>query len=132
MTIKTLGRFVFPALLVFASLGFVFFDCQPGSHSVAEAQIQPEQTEDITVVPVQISRDSYGIALVDKTAQTLCIYEFDSRGSPNNRLRLFAARNFQYDKLLQQFNTADPKPSQVKAMLEDYGVKEKREQQKDK
>jgi hypothetical protein len=32
-----------------------------------------------------------------------------------------AARSWRYDRLLQQFNTAEPKPEQVKILLESLG-----------
>ncbi|HEW79161.1 MAG TPA: hypothetical protein ENH34_04245 [Phycisphaerales bacterium] len=75
----------------------------------------------ILVIPVQIERDSYGLAMVDTAGQTIWIYEINSRGSAHNRLRLLAARSWRYDRLLQQYNTAEPKPEQVKMLLKDLG-----------
>ena len=72
----------------------------------------------ILVVPVQIERDSYGIAMIDTVGQNLWIYEINSRGPAHSRLKLLAARSWRYDKLLQQYNTAEPKPEQVKSLLE--------------
>jgi hypothetical protein len=74
--------------------------------------------EEIVVIPIQIERDTYGIAMVDKTSQTLWIYEFGNRGPAYARLKLLAARSWRYDKLLQQYNTGEPKPEQVKMILE--------------
>jgi len=70
------------------------------------------------VVPIQLGREAYGIAMVDTVGQTLWVYEINSRGPAYNRLRLFAARSWRYDKLLKEYNTADPKPERVKQILE--------------
>lgn len=73
------------------------------------------------VIPVQIARDSYGLAMVDTAEQTLWIYEINNRGPAHNRLRLLAARSWRYDRHLQQYNTAEPKPEQVRILLESLG-----------
>jgi hypothetical protein len=62
----------------------------------------------IMVIPVQISRGNYGLAMVDTTEQTLWIYEINNRGPAYNRLRLLAVWSWRYDRLLQQYNTAEP------------------------
>ena len=73
------------------------------------------------VVPVQLERDVYGIAMVDTVGQTIWIYQLSNRGPVYNRLKLLAARSWKYDKLLEQYNTAEPKPEQVKALLQNLG-----------
>lgn len=88
--------------------------------SVARAQTPMANNDagNIVVVPVQLGRDSYGIAMVDQVEQRIWIYEMNSRGGAHNRLRLLAARNFKYDRLLDDYNTGEPKPEQVKRILE--------------
>ncbi len=88
--------------------------------SIARAQT-PMANNDagkIVVVPIQLGRNSYGIAMVDRTEERIWIYEVVSRGGTHNRLRLLAARNFKYDRLLDDYNTGEPKPEQVKKILE--------------
>ncbi len=70
------------------------------------------------VVPIQLDRDSYGLAMVDTNSQTLWIYELDRRAAVHESLRLVAARSWRYDRLLQQYNTAEPKPDQVRLLLQ--------------
>ena len=84
----------------------------------AEAQFPGGSVKDILVVPVQLQRDIFGVAMVDTTSQTIWIYEFDSRSSSHNRLKLWASRSWRYDRLLKQYNTAEPKPEQVKILLD--------------
>ena len=92
----------------------------------ARAELQTSTEGGILVIPVQIERDSYGLAMVDTDGQTLWIYEINSHGPAHNRLRLLAARSWQYDRLLQQYNTAEPKPEQVKMLLENLGQWQKK------
>lgn len=87
----------------------------------AQAQLQADIESKILVIPVQIERDSYGLAMVDTSSQTLWIYELNSHGPAHNRLKLLAARSWRYDRLLQQYNTTEPTPEQVKILLENLG-----------
>ena len=106
--------------LAFVGVGLFFFyiGAERGFSPSAHAMTPAISIDNLIVMPVQIERDSYGIAMVDTIAQNIWIYEIKSRGVTHNRLKLLAARNFRYDSMLQQYNTAEPKPEQVKAMLE--------------
>jgi hypothetical protein len=55
----------------------------------------------------------------------LWIYEPNCRGCTNSRLKLLKARSWRYDRLPQQHNTAEPKPEQVKMLLENLGQLQK-------
>ena len=70
--------------------------------------------------------------MVDKTGKTLWIYEISSRGPATQRLKLLAARNFEYDQMLQNYNTAEPRPGQVKEILQKYGIRPKTRNSPDK
>jgi hypothetical protein len=84
----------------------------------------------VVVVPVQLGRDSYGIAMVDQLEQRIWVYELSSRSGTHNRLRLLAARNFKYDRLLDDYNTGEPKPEQVKKILEKLSMPGRSKQEK--
>ena len=114
-------RWLMPALVVLGVLCLLFIGSKLGSPANAQAELQTSDDGQILVVPIQLERDSYGRAMVDTVGQTLWIYELNSRGPAHNRLKLLAARSWRYDKLLQQYNTAEPKPEQVKRLLEDLG-----------
>ena len=77
----------------------------------------------ISVIPLQLSRDTYGLAMVDSLNQNICIYKLNDRGTVQSRFQLYAARSFKYDRLLQQYNTDEPKPQQIKMMLENWSKK---------
>jgi hypothetical protein len=114
-------RWFLPAFIALGVLCLLLIGSKLGPSADAQAQLQTGMEDGIMVIPVQIGRDSYGIAMVDTAEQTLWIYEINNRGPAYNRLRLLAARSWRYDRLLQQFNTAEPKPEQVKILLESLG-----------
>lgn len=119
--------------IVLGVLVLFFIGSRFSSPASAQVELQAGNNSEILVVPIQTERDRYGLAMVDTVGQTLWIYELNSRGPAHNRLRLFAARSWQYDRLLKQYNTAEPKPEQVRMLLEDLGeqlkeqVKEKQQ-----
>ncbi len=119
-------RWLLPAFIVLGLLCLFFIANRSGSSANAQAEPQAGTESGILVIPVQIERDSYGLAMVDTVGQTIWIYEINSRGPAHNRLRLLAARSWRYDRLLQQYNTAEPKPEQVKRLLEDLGQQQKK------
>jgi hypothetical protein len=119
--------------IVLGVLALFFIGSKLGSPARAEAELQGDNNGKILVVPIQIERDNYGLAMVDTAGQTLWIYELNSRGPAYNRLRLLAARSWQYDRLLRQYNTGEPKPEQVRILLEEeHPGKQMKEQAKEK
>lgn len=114
-------RWVLPALIILGVLCLFFIGGKLGSPASAQMELQTGGNGRILAVPIQIERDSYGLAMVDTVGQTLWIYQINSRGPVYNRLRLLAARSWRYDKLLQRYNTGEPAPGQVKMLLENLG-----------
>jgi len=114
----TQRRWWLPAIVAVGLLCLLFVHNGFNSSTNVQADVQAGSESGILVVPVQIGRDSYGIAMVDTVGQNLWVYELNSRGPAHSRLKLLAARNWRYDRLLQQYNTAEPQPEQVKALLE--------------
>lgn len=78
----------------------------------------------ILAVPVQISRDNQGIALIDTRSRTIWVYEFFDRQTGFKQIRLMAARSWEYDRLLSEWNSADPTPQQIRAVLENIHQKQ--------
>lgn len=69
----------------------------------------------VQVVAGQISDKTYGLYLVDHDKSTICVYQF----LPNSRdLRLMAARTYRYDVQLDEFNTHDPLPREVRDLVQ--------------
>lgn len=68
----------------------------------------------IFVMPGQFSTNTWGCYLLDVDQQTLAAYQY----VPGDRnLRLIAARNFQYDRRLKNFNTV-PDPQEINALVQ--------------
>jgi hypothetical protein len=72
----------------------------------------------IMAVPMQVGRETYGLAMVDTKNQTLWIYEISNRKPGFSQLRLMAARSWEYDCRLTDFNSGEPSPQAVKKFLE--------------
>ncbi|MCX5634505.1 MAG: hypothetical protein NTW55_01490 [Planctomycetota bacterium] len=118
MNSKTERKWLLPAVITGAVLCLIFMAGRFGPPAKAYAQLQASTDSGISAIPVQLTRDSYGLAMVDMASQTIWVYEIDNRSPAHNRLRLLAARSWKYDRMLENYNTADPKPEQVKMMLE--------------
>jgi len=83
--------------------------------SSATAQVTSVGGGDTLVVGGQITKDSYGLYLVDTKRQALCIYQW----LPGTRkLRLMAARTYKFDVQLDEYNADKPLPCQVKRLVE--------------
>jgi len=87
------------------------------SPSTAFAQQQPPIAggAGVFVMPAQIEPTKWGAYLLDVDAQTLCVYQFYPG---EKQLRLVAARDYKYDRKLKRFNTENPTPNEVKALVE--------------
>lgn len=123
-------RWLLPVVIVLAVLCLFFIGSKPGSPANAQVELQTGSDRAILAIPVQIGRDSYGLAMVDTVGQTLWIYKLNSRGHPQSRLELLAARSWRYDRLLQNLNTAEPNPEQVKMLLENWDWQQERSKEK--
>lgn len=104
--------------VILVLLCLFFIGSKLGSPTNVQAQLQAAGNEQIMVVPIQLERDSFGLAMVDTFAETLWIYEINTHGPAHSRLKLLAARSFKYDRKLKQYNTAEPTPEQVRILLE--------------
>ncbi|RKY07896.1 MAG: hypothetical protein DRP65_09850 [Planctomycetota bacterium] len=117
---KSLRWWLLPAVVAIALLFL-----GEGLRSAPGAGSVPDPRADaIIVVPVQLGRDAYGLVMVDTIGKTLWVYEISAR-APKNQLRLLAARDWQYDQLLTEYNTGEPRPSQVKQLLEKLDTPQK-------
>jgi len=114
-------KWIMPTVLVLGLTALFIMAIKSAEPVSADAPMQASTEGGILVVPVQLERDSYGVAMVDTLSQTMWVYQLSSHGPAYNRLKLFAARSFRYDRMLQQYNTAEPKPQQVRIMLESLG-----------
>ena len=64
----------------------------------------------------QLTKNSYGIYMVDVDAMTIWVYEYLSR---KGCLRLASARTWRYDRYLEDYNHCDLPPDAVEQLIED-------------
>lgn len=82
-----------------------------GGLSRVDAQSEGRTAGVICVMGEQLN-GSAPLVIVDVPDQSVVIYEYDYR---NDRIELTAARTYQYDKLLPNFNTEGPTVEEVRA-----------------
>ncbi len=77
--------------------------------------------EELVITPFLVSPGHDGIAVLDRGNRTICLYQFQPNRPAHERFVLLAARQIGYDLQLTDYNTAEPRPQQVKALLEQSG-----------
>ncbi len=71
---------------------------------------------EIFAVAGQITRDTYGLYLVDVERGTVCVYQYMAT---SRKLHLRAARNITFDVQLDAYNTQPP-PQEIKKLVEQH------------
>ncbi|MCK5113898.1 MAG: hypothetical protein KAR11_03970 [Phycisphaerae bacterium] len=95
-------------LLLFLGLGEGYAQGQT-------ATVTPDSKIFVTVG--RISRETYGLYLVDYENKTICIYQVTPE--KGRSLKLISARSYKYDVQLDAYNTPDEmSPAVVKEMVE--------------
>ncbi len=121
MSFGTKRQWLLPAFIVLCVLFLFFAAGRLNLPSKALAQLKAGEQNGILVIPIQIGRESSALAMVDTVGQTLWVYELSSKAPPHSRLKLLAARSWRYDRMLQQYNTDEPTPEQVRILLQNLG-----------
>jgi hypothetical protein len=83
--------------------------------ALGQAQPQIAGGAGLFMMPGQFSANIWGVYLMDVDQQTLAAYSVS--GNPP-KLTLIAARSFRYDRQLDNFNTGNPTPAEVKDLIE--------------
>lgn len=73
---------------------------------------------DIQPVTLEVRPGYDVLALVDRTHETLSIYQYDTSRPMHERLVLLAARSIKYDRQLAAYNTATPLPDDIRRQVE--------------
>jgi hypothetical protein len=87
----------------------------PQVDNTAQGQVSgSSKGSELLIVAGQLTRDSYGLYLVDPANSTINIYQW----MPDTRkLQLLAGRSFLYDRQLDEYNT-EPSPRAIKDLVE--------------
>jgi hypothetical protein len=114
---ETANRLFFGFSLFALGLAIGLFVCRNDSGFDPQALAQSygrSSTGGIMAFTGQIEKDMYGIMMVDVDAGTLWVYQYRKAG---NQLKLLAARNWIYDRYLEEYNNAAPTPSEVAQLV---------------
>jgi hypothetical protein len=69
--------------------------------------------------PGQLSKNSYGVYMVDVDAGTIWVYEYDEDAKGQTGcLRLAASREWLYDRYLRKFNVCGATPEEVQELVD--------------
>jgi hypothetical protein len=109
-------RFTSGILIGLLAAGLLFYI--PGRPGTVRAGSDQNSQSSIQVIPIQISRENQGIVMVDTRSRTIWIYELFDRQTGFKQIRLMAARTWEYDRLLTEWNSAEPTPQQIRNALE--------------
>lgn len=115
---KSPDLFRFTAGLLVGLLAAGLLLNSPDWAKIARAGADQAGQPSIQVIPVQISRENQGIAMIDTRSKTIWVYELFDRQTGFKQIRLMAARTWEYDRLLNEWNSAEPTPQQIRNALE--------------
>jgi hypothetical protein len=87
---------------------------QAGQAQPAGAQVSPQGSpEGLLAVPAQITRDTYGLFLVDPRQRTICVYAYQAG---TRKLQLLASRTYRFDVQLDDWNSSPP-PREIQDLV---------------
>ena len=109
------ARWLLVLVLGVAAVGLLMF--LGFGEDFAQGQTPGGITETKVFVTVgQISRETYGLYLVDYENKTICVYQFTPQ--KERAFKLVAVRSYKYDVKLDAYNTPDEmSPSAVRKMV---------------
>jgi hypothetical protein len=115
-------------LLAIIAVALVFGGSSGSPFNLAMAQSVPniagaEGARGIYAFTGQLSARTYGLFMVDVDSGTVWCYEIQRTPGTGNKgdqtqLKLVAARSWLFDRYLEEFNTGEPIPSEVKDMIQ--------------
>ena len=106
------GQVLLLAITVISAIAAVVLLSREGSAG------GPQTGDSITAIPIRLSAKSDGIALIDTSNCTICIYQYRLGEPAHESLALLAVRSFRYDVQLEEYNIASPRPGEVRKLLE--------------
>ena len=107
-----------PLIIIISTAMAVFLLSGHSRATNGYQSVENGRSLDIIAMPVQLRGGVDGIAIIDRSNYTICIYQYQGHRPVYERFVLLSARSFRYDRLLQDYNTAEPRPEAVKQMIE--------------
>lgn len=104
--------------VVIGLLAAGLFLYSPARQGTALAGADPSDGGSVQMIPLQLSRESQGIVMMDTRTRTIWVYELFNRQTGFQQIRLLAARSWEYDRQLTEWNCGEPTPKQIRNVLE--------------
>jgi len=121
---------VLPLIIIISTIAaIILLSRHSGAIDDGGQNVENRQSSDIIAIPLQLRGGIDGIAIIDKSNYTICIYQYQGHRPDDERFVLLSARSFRYDRLLQDYNTAEPRPETVKQIIEHNQKIQKQPQQ---
>ena len=92
-------------ILLAAVAGCLLIEVASSAASDQQPTVRAAGSDSTLIVAGEISRDTFGLYLVDLARRRICVYQWLA-GS--RKLRLMAVRNYSYDRELDDYNTEPP------------------------
>jgi hypothetical protein len=122
---------VLPLVIIISTIAATFLLSRHSGAIDDGGQNVENRQSDIIAIPLQLRGGIDGIAIIDKSNYTICIYQYQGHRPDDERFVLLSARSFRYDRLLQDYNTAEPRPDTVKQIIEHNQKIQKQPQQQE-
>lgn len=122
---------VLPLIIIISTIAATFLLSRHSGAIDGDQNVENPQSSDIIAIPLQLRGGIDGVAIIDKSNYTICIYQYQGHRPDYERFVLLSARSFRYDRLLQDYNTAEPRPETVKQMIEHNQEIQKQPQQQE-
>ena len=84
-----------------------------GDAAQAQTGLNAAAGQGLLAVPAQITRDSYGLFLIDPAEGTICVYQYQAT---TRKLQLLASRAYRFDVRLDDWNTLPP-PREIQDLV---------------
>ena len=114
----SLGRWLGAVVLAVAA-AFLVIQLSWDRPSAMAQSVAAAKTSGMFAVAGQVTKDSFGLYVVDPDSSTICVYQWLSDGAKSGKLRLMASRNFTYDRQLDEYNT-EPPVREIKGYVQEY------------
>jgi hypothetical protein len=112
---RSSAKWLLVALLAAAAAGLLAGVGLTGSQARAElaGATGSGGRGEVFVVAGQVTKDTYGLYLVDLEFGTICVYQWLPQ---TRKLRLMAARTYLFDRQLESYNTELP-PAEIRKLV---------------
>ncbi len=125
-TVAHLSRntFWFLTICLAVGIGVVLIDRGTNAQVVTAMPKAIAEESQLIAMPLFSEQGQSCFVLIDKQKSTMCVYSYNVYKPQNVRLQLVAARNYSQDLDLNEFNCAEPTPTDIRNILKQSSAAE--------